>query len=97
MKFSLYSVGIEPDHISRHVQPHHGVFGTVAPGIVLAADLSPGTEDLRAGVVPGLVNPGDTAHLVQDLNRLSVCHASDSRRFLLISRCKVILEIGGKI
>ncbi len=71
MKFSLYKVGIEPDHIARHGQPHHGVGRSVASRIVLTADLSPCSEDCQAGIVPRLVYLGDASHLVQDLNRLS--------------------------
>ena len=72
MKLSLDQVGIEPDHIAGHGEPHHGVGRTAASRVVFTADLTPGPEDLPAGIVPGLVYTSDTLHLVQDLNRLSV-------------------------
>ena len=72
MKLSLDQVGIEPDHIAGHGEPHHGVGRTAASGVVFTADLTPGPEDLPAGIVPRLVYTSDTLHLVQDLNRLSV-------------------------
>ena len=71
MKFSLDKIGIEPDHIARHGESHHGVGWSVASWIVLTADLSPCSEHLQAGSVPRLVYLGDGSHLVQDLNRLS--------------------------
>ena len=71
MKFSLHKVGIEPDHIARHGEPHHGVGGRLASWVVLTADLSPCSEDCQTGIMPGLVYLGDASHLVQDLNTLS--------------------------
>ena len=71
VELPLHQVGIEPDHIARHAEPHHGVGGRAASRVVLTADLAPGPEHLPAGIVPGLVYTGDISHLVQDLNRLS--------------------------
>ena len=84
VKFSLHKVGIEPDHTTRHCEPHHGVSWSVASRIVMTAHLATGSEHLQAGVMPGLVYLGDTSHLVQDLNWLSVSyHISDLTVFKL--------------
>ena len=97
MKFSLDKIGIEPDHIARQGESHHGVGWFVASWIVLTADLSPCSEHLEAGRVPGLVYLGDGSHLVQDLNRLSAQPLTLSIITIIDIRPDFYNEISGQI